>query len=153
MPSIQVDDVDIAINDNEVVAELEHVMSEWCAALTEVMQREAEKHPIGSGPLAGSIPFHRPVICSSSWSSALSTLPCCTKVANAGQSFADLASGNKQQAHHHGLHCAVMFSCVCTHTAASVSNSSLACSSLVHWLQKLSFGEFVMLLSAVCMSS
>ena len=112
MPSIQVDDVDIAINDNEVVAELEHVMSEWCAALTEVMQREAEKHPIGSGPLAGSIPFHRPVICSSSWWSTLSTLPCCTKVANAGQSFADLASGNKQQAHHHGftvLSCSAVF--------------------------------------------
>lgn len=53
MPSMQVDDIDIAINDNEVVAELEHVMSEWCAALTDVMQREAEKHPIGSGPLAG----------------------------------------------------------------------------------------------------
>ncbi len=53
MPSMQVDDVDIAINDTEVVTELEHVMSEWCAALTEVMQREAEKHPVGSGPLAG----------------------------------------------------------------------------------------------------
>ncbi len=53
MPSMQVDDVDVAINDNEVVAELEHVMSEWCAALTDVMQREVEKHPIGSGPLAG----------------------------------------------------------------------------------------------------
>ncbi|DBA95316.1 TPA: Dynein heavy chain cytoplasmic [Trebouxia sp. C0006] len=52
MPSMQVDDVDIAINDTEVVSELEHVMSEWCAALTEVMQREAEKHPVGSGPLA-----------------------------------------------------------------------------------------------------
>lgn len=54
---MQVDDVDIAINDTEVVSELEHVMSEWCAALTEVMQREAEKHPVGSGPLAG-LPSH-----------------------------------------------------------------------------------------------
>ena len=57
MPSMQVDDVDIAINDTEVVSELEHVMSEWCAALIEVMQREAEKHPVGSGPLAG-LPSH-----------------------------------------------------------------------------------------------
>lgn len=55
MPSVQVDDVEIAINDNEVVSELEHVMSEWCVALTEVMQREAEKNPIGTGPLAGLI--------------------------------------------------------------------------------------------------
>ena len=53
MPSMHIDDVDIAINDNEVITELEHVMSEWCAALAEVMAREAEKHPVGSGPLAG----------------------------------------------------------------------------------------------------
>ena len=50
---MQIDDVESAINDNEVIAELEHIMSEWCAALAEVMAREAEKHPIGSGPLAG----------------------------------------------------------------------------------------------------
>lgn len=53
MPSVEVDEVEHAINDNEVISELEHVMSDWGAALTEVMQREAEKHPVGTGPLAG----------------------------------------------------------------------------------------------------
>ena len=53
MPSVQVDEVEHAMNDSEVISELEHVMSDWGAALTEVMQREAEKHPIGTGPLAG----------------------------------------------------------------------------------------------------
>ena len=53
MPAVQVDEVEHAVNDNEVISELEHVMSDWGAALTEVMQREAEKHPIGTGPLAG----------------------------------------------------------------------------------------------------
>lgn len=56
MPSVQVDEVEHASNDNEVISELEHVMSDWGTALTEVMQREAEKHPIGTGPLAG-LPF------------------------------------------------------------------------------------------------
>ena len=53
MPSVEADEVEHAINDNEVISELEHVMSDWGAALTEVMQREAEKHPVGTGPLAG----------------------------------------------------------------------------------------------------
>lgn len=53
MPSVEVDEVEHAINDNEVISELEHVMSDWGAALTDVMQREAEKHPVGTGPLAG----------------------------------------------------------------------------------------------------
>ena len=57
MPSVQVDDVDIAMNDNEIVTELEHVMSDWCAALTDVMQREADKSPTGTGPLAGLCMF------------------------------------------------------------------------------------------------
>ena len=52
---MQIDDIESAINDNEVITELEHVMSEWCAALAEVMAREAEKHPVGSGPLAGML--------------------------------------------------------------------------------------------------
>ena len=56
MPSVQVDEVEHAVNDNEVISELEHVMSDWGAALTEVMQREAEKHPIDTGPLAGLLP-------------------------------------------------------------------------------------------------
>ena len=60
MPSVQVDEVEHAMNDNEVISELEHVMSDWGAALTEVMQREAEKHPIGTGPLAGLSPFPLP---------------------------------------------------------------------------------------------
>lgn len=53
MPSVQVDEVEHASNDNEVISELEHIMSDWGTALTEVMQREAEKHPVGTGPLAG----------------------------------------------------------------------------------------------------
>ena len=57
MPAVQIDDVEAAVNDNDVIAELEHVMSAWCAALTDVMQREAEKNPIGSGPLAGQLPL------------------------------------------------------------------------------------------------
>ena len=65
MPSVQVDEIEHAMNDNEVISELEHVMSDWGAALTEVMQREAEKHPIGTGPLAGRSFFlcHLPDTC------------------------------------------------------------------------------------------
>lgn len=53
MPSVQIEDMDAAINDTEVISELERVMAEWCAALTDVIQGEADKHPTGSGPLAG----------------------------------------------------------------------------------------------------
>lgn len=53
MPNLQLDDPGLAVNDIEVIGELERVMAEWCAALTEVTQREADKHPTGSGPLAG----------------------------------------------------------------------------------------------------
>ena len=53
MPTMQIDDMDAAVNDIEVISELERVMAEWCAALTDIVQGEADKHPTGSGPLAG----------------------------------------------------------------------------------------------------
>lgn len=53
MPTMQIDDMDAAVNDIEVISELERVMAEWCAALTDIIQGEADKHPTGSGPLAG----------------------------------------------------------------------------------------------------
>lgn len=55
MPNVQIEDTDAAINDVEVLGELERVMAEWCVALTDTVQGSADKHPTGSGPLAGLI--------------------------------------------------------------------------------------------------
>ena len=53
MPSIQLDDINAAANDGEGISDLERVMAERCVALTDIIQGEADKHPTGSGPLAG----------------------------------------------------------------------------------------------------
>jgi hypothetical protein len=49
---INVDNVDRAAADSELVMTLEHYMSEWSSLLATVMQRESEKQPQGQGPLA-----------------------------------------------------------------------------------------------------
>ena len=53
MPSLVVEDVELAARDDDLVQDLEHSVSEWSLVLGEVMQRESEKHPSGTGPLAG----------------------------------------------------------------------------------------------------
>lgn len=55
MPSLFVEDVELAARDDDLVQDLEHSVSEWSLVLGEVMQRESEKHPSGTGPLAGAL--------------------------------------------------------------------------------------------------
>lgn len=49
MPTCTITDIERAAEDEEVMAELEHAMSEWSLQLAGVMQREAEKQPVGKG--------------------------------------------------------------------------------------------------------
>lgn len=52
VPAIAVSSVSAAAADMDLVHTLEEVVARWSAKLSEAMQRESEKKPVGKGPLA-----------------------------------------------------------------------------------------------------
>ena len=52
MPQLVIESVAAAAKDPDVVHLLEEAVAGWSAKLSEVMQRESEKKPVGKGPLA-----------------------------------------------------------------------------------------------------
>lgn len=52
LPEVVIDSPEKAATDSDLVTHLEQYMAEWAQVLASVMQRESEKQPSGTGPLA-----------------------------------------------------------------------------------------------------
>ena len=52
VPDVEVPPIEQAVEDYDLVSQLESAMSEWTSVLTGAIQRESEKTPVGKGPLA-----------------------------------------------------------------------------------------------------
>ncbi len=54
VPDIPMDSVEAAARDADTVALLEAAIANWSSVLAGVMQREADRKPLGRGPLPGA---------------------------------------------------------------------------------------------------
>ncbi len=67
VPEVAIESVESAAENEDLLATLEHAMSDWTLNLTQAMQRESEKQPQGKGEsrqdaslscLLGSLTYH-----------------------------------------------------------------------------------------------
>jgi dynein heavy chain, axonemal len=52
MPEVQIDSIEKAARDSDLIGLLEHHMADWAATIATVMQKESAKQPAGQAPLA-----------------------------------------------------------------------------------------------------
>lgn len=126
MPQITIESVAIAARDPDVIHTLEESIAEWSSTLSDVLQRESEKKPVGKGPMA-EIDFwrSRSAVLSGLWEQlSMRSVTEMVEVLEAGSDDRNLLSAYKSQLAELGK---------LAHEVSSLDGSSQSPWSLCFW--------------------